>query len=290
MEFVLISGCSGSGKSTALHQLEDAGYYCIDNLPVSLISDLIRESGKGSFDNYLGVAVCIDLRSAGTKRTSFKELVHELKLAEQTRVLFLDARDEKLAQRFSETRRPHPLNTKNLSLIETIKIERELLEPISISASMTLDTSQMSVHDLRQHIRERFLQTKTGMTSVLFQSFGFKRGSPSDADLLFDARILPNPYWVPSLRMHNGRHPEIVAFLESHAMTNKFFEHITIFLDHWLPEYTNSSRSYLTIAVGCTGGRHRSVYLVDKLFSYYENRIEDSSLTHRDLTDSNESA
>ena len=283
MEFVVISGCSGSGKSTALHQLEDEGYYCIDNIPIGLISDLVREARDGCFRNYRGVAVCIDLRTVKEKRTPFKDLVDQLALAEKTRVLFLDARDEKLAQRFSETRRPHPLINKNLSLIETIKIERELLEPIVMSASMLIDTSQMSVHDLRNNIKERFLNLPAGETSLLFQSFGFKRGSPSDADMVFDARILPNPYWIPKLRDNSGKHPEIVEFLGSHEITHKFFNQITSFLDNWLPLYRNGSRSYLTVAVGCTGGKHRSVYLIDRLFSHYESEIKNLSIVHRDL-------
>ena len=259
MQLIIISGRSGSGKSTALHQLEDEGYYCIDNLPAALLPALINEVSRGDFDHFQGTAVCIDARNAWQDLENFSAILASLPDAVETRILFLDAQDSTLIKRFSETRRRHPISSDSMPLAEAIDKERHLLEHIYASASLVLDTSQMTIYELRDTIRQRLLSDATSSMSVLVQSFGFKRGVPADADLVFDVRMLPNPHWVKELRMKTGLDPEVQAFLESQPLTAEFYRDVCHYLDTWLPRYRDSNRSYMTVALGCTGGQHRSV-------------------------------
>jgi UPF0042 nucleotide-binding protein len=283
MELVIISGRSGSGKSTALHQLEDEGYYCIDNLPVSLLPALVKEASKDTFDHFRGTAVCIDARNAWKDLKNFHKIMESLPIAVNSKVLFLDAEDTALIKRFSETRRRHPLSTDQMPLAEAIKKEAELLEQISSTAALVLDTSQMTIYDLRDAIKQRLVADDPAAMSILIQSFGFKRGVPSDADLVFDVRMLPNPHWVSALRLKSGRDDDVKVFLESQPLTDELFKDICGYLDRWLPHYSDSRRSYMTIALGCTGGQHRSVYLAERLYAHYQGELSQLHLRHREL-------
>jgi len=283
MHLIIISGRSGSGKSTALHELEDRGYYCIDNLPVSLLPALVQEASREEFRHFQGTAVCIDARNAWKDLENFASIVDSLPASVSSQVLFLDADDATLIKRFSETRRRHPLSGKAMPLTDAIKRERLLLESIAGAASLVLDTSQMTIYELRDAIKQRLLCDSSSSMSLLFQSFGFKRGVPADADLVFDVRMLPNPHWVKELRLLTGMDPQVRTFLESQPYTEELYRDICSFLDRWLPRYRDSNRSYMSVALGCTGGQHRSVYLADRLFQAYRDRFPDIYIRHREL-------
>ena len=283
MELVIISGRSGSGKSTALHQLEDESYYCIDNLPASLLPALVRETSQSDFAHFEGTAVCIDARNAWKDLSNFDAILEALPTTVRTRILFLDAQDATLIKRFSETRRRHPLSSDNVPLAEAIERERHLLEPIASSADLVLDTSAMTIYELRDAIKQRLVGGVSGAMSILFQSFGFKRGVPADADLVFDVRMLPNPHWVAELRLQTGLDSAVQSFLKEQPMTDQLLRDISTFLDNWLPRYSESNRSYMTIGLGCTGGQHRSVYLAHRLFEHYRALYPQVHLRHREL-------
>jgi len=283
VRLIIISGRSGSGKSTALHQLEDEGFYCIDNLPVSLLPALMEKTSGDEFHFFQGTAVCIDARNAWKDLKNFQSILDSLPSSVDTQVLFLDAQETILLQRFGETRRRHPLSTDSIPLAEAIDRERELLEPISSSASLVLDTSQMTVYELRDAIKQRLLGTSAGSMSILVQSFGFKRGVPADADLVFDVRMLPNPHWVKELRLKSGLDAEVREFLENQPMTGELYRDICHYLDNWLPRYREGNRSYMNIALGCTGGQHRSVYLANRLFQDYKEQYPAIHVRHREL-------
>ena len=280
MRLVVISGRSGSGKSTALHQLEDLGFYCIDNLPAALLPALVEQNYANG--GSIGTAVCIDARNAWKDLQHFPALLRQLPPGVQTDIVVLDAEEEALIKRFSETRRRHPLSDNDTALAEAIAREREILEPIAGAATLALDTTALTIHELRSEIRERVMGGASGST-VLFQSFGFKSGLPRDADLVYDVRVLPNPHWERSLRVKTGRDPEVIEFLEQQPATTEMMEDICRFLDHWLPRYMEGNRSYVTIALGCTGGQHRSVYLAEKLYQHYRDRFPRVQLRHREL-------
>ncbi|MCB1841483.1 MAG: RNase adapter RapZ [Halioglobus sp.] len=283
MRLVVISGSSGSGKSTALNLLEDEGFYCIDNLPVALLPDLVRETSRAEFHVFHGTAVCIDARNAWQDLENFSDILQSLPASVDSQVLYLDAQPVTLIQRFSDTRRRHPLSNKSTPLHDAIERERELLEPIYTSASLVIDTSQMTIYELRDAIRQRLLGTTEGNMSILVQSFGFKRGLPADADLVFDVRMLPNPHWVRELRSKTGLDPEVQEFLAAQEMTNELYTDIRQYLDRWLPRYRAGNRSYMTIAIGCTGGQHRSVYLAERLYRDYQNQYQSVDIRHREL-------
>mgnify|MGYP002833583617 CR=1 FL=1 len=283
MRLIVISGSSGSGKSTALNQLEDEGFYCIDNLPVALLPSLVEETSGAEFAQFHGTAVGIDARNAWKGLDDFPRILESLPGSVDSQVLFLDARRDALIQRFGETRRKHPLSSEDTPLPEAIDKERELLEPIFSVASLVLDTSQMTIYELRDAIKQRLLGKSEGNMSILVQSFGFKRGVPVDADLVFDVRMLPNPHWVGELRGKTGLDPEVQTFLEGQPMTGELYADICSYLDTWLPRYRDSNRSYMTIAVGCTGGQHRSVYLADRLYRHYKTQYQAVDVRHREL-------
>jgi len=283
MQLVIISGRSGSGKSTALNQLEDEGYYCIDNLPLSLLPALVDKTSGEEYHMFEGVAVCIDARNAWQDLASFSTIIKSLPSSVDTQVLFLDCEELTLIRRFGETRRRHPLSTDTVPLSDAITLERELLEPIASSATLVLDTSQTTIYELRDGIKQRLLGNVAGSMSILIQSFGFKRGVPVDADLVFDVRMLPNPHWVRELRSKTGLDQEVKDFLEDQAMTAELYNDLERYLDRWLPRYRESNRSYMTIAIGCTGGQHRSVYLADRLFHQYREQYPAIHIKHREL-------
>jgi UPF0042 nucleotide-binding protein len=283
MQLIIISGRSGSGKSTALHQLEDEGYYCIDNLPAALLPALVREAGGEQFRHFQGTAVCIDARNARKDLENFTAILDSLPDSVDTQILFLDALDAVLIKRFSETRRRHPLSSETTPLAEAIDKERQLLETIAGRASLVLDSSQMTIYELRDTIKQRLIGSTTGTMSILVQSFGFKRGVPRDADLVFDVRMLPNPHWEKGLRLQSGLDGEVQSFLKSQPMTTELYRDICHYLDNWLPRYRDSNRSYITVALGCTGGQHRSVYLADRLFQHYREQFPNIHIRHREL-------
>ena len=283
MRLIIISGRSGSGKSTALNQLEDEGFYCIDNLPLSLLPSLVEKTSSNQFDLFQGLAVGIDARNAWKDLGAFQAILDSLPSSLDCQVLFLDAQENTLIQRFGETRRRHPLSTDTIPLADAIVRERELLEPIYSSATLVLDTSRMTLYELRDAIKQRLLGTTAGSMSILVQSFGFKRGVPADADLVFDVRMLPNPHWVKELRLKTGLDPEVQEFLENQPMTAELYNDLCHYLDNWLPRYREGNRSYMTVALGCTGGQHRSVYLADRLFQHYREQYTAIHVRHREL-------
>lgn len=283
MKLTIISGRSGSGKSTVLHILEDRGYYCIDNLPASLLPALADR--LSSDDSKLpNVAVSIDARNISADLQNAPEIIGELKARElPTEIVFLDANSQTLLKRFSESRRKHPLTTQSIDLKEAIDIESELLESISTMANLVIDTSTMSLHQLRDLVKNRLLDNKETSMALLFQSFGFKNGVPVDADLVYDVRCLPNPYWDNSLRSLTGLHAEVTEFLDSQEEVQEMYDDIRCYLEKWLPKYESNNRSYITVAVGCTGGQHRSVYIGEKLGKFFADKIKNVQIRHRDL-------
>lgn len=283
MRLVVISGRSGSGKSTALNVLEDIGFYCIDNLPIGLLPDLIREADAN--DKLTRIAVSIDARNLAHAVGRIDELLHALPHPTQIDVVYLDASDSVLMQRFSATRRKHPLTREEVSLAEAIEQEKQLLDPLANMANLTLDTTSMSVHELRRLIHVRVAERQGSDMSILFESFGFKHGIPTDADYVFDVRHLPNPYWDESLRGYTGRDEPVQMFLSGFDEVAEMRESIAQFMDHWMPHFIRSSRSYMTIAIGCTGGQHRSVFLTEQLADIFRQKYRLVQIRHRELSE-----
>ncbi|HLJ37758.1 MAG TPA: RNase adapter RapZ [Steroidobacteraceae bacterium] len=266
MRIVILSGLSGSGKSVALHMLEDLGFYCIDNIPAALLKPFISYTVRSPESTYERTAIGLDARNTAAEIASVPQLIDELKRSGlQVEVVFLIAGEEELLRRFAETRRRHPLSRSDLALREAMALERSLLEPVVSAADLVIDTSRMGVHALRDIIHQRVEQRAAGRLSITFESFGYKDGIPGDADFVFDARALPNPYWEPGLRNLTGRDAEVVRFLENHSDVTRLTADIAGFVRARVPEFQASNRGYLTVAVGCTGGQHRSVYIVDRL-------------------------
>ncbi len=265
MELILISGMSGSGKSVALHLLEDAGYYCVDNLPVAMLTVLV---GLLETENILKVAVAIDARSGNGISLLSDKLEKLNALNVHPTFLFLHAKDETLLKRYSESRRRHPLAADDLSVAEAIRRERELLTPIS-DLGHRIDTSDLKANALREWVRQ-FIEAEPGQgLTLMFESFGFKHGVPLDADLVFDVRCLPNPHYVPELRQLTGKDQPVITFLDGEAAVARMQADITRFVADWLPAYVQDNRNYLTVGIGCTGGQHRSVYLAEALARHF---------------------
>ncbi len=283
MHLIIVSGVSGSGKSIALNVLEDLDYYCIDNLPLWLLPELALHSTDRLLSDRL--AVGIDVRNQTRDLTQFNNVLHTLKKSSlHTDVLFLDAEDGILIKRFSETRRKHPLSDANTSLADAIRRERSLLDPIRTNADLYVDTSLTNIHQLRDLMLKHFAETRKQGLSILVQSFGFKHGIPKDADFVFDVRCLPNPHWDPSLRNYTGLDAEVACFLEQKDDVKRMLVDIGRFVKSWIPDFEREKRSYLTIAIGCTGGQHRSVYLADALFKdLTASGILNVIIRHREL-------
>ena len=278
----IISGRSGSGKSAVLHVLEDMGFSCVDNLPFPLLPTLVEHIKHARDDKHF--AISIDARNTSTDLQQFPTIVRSPIMADiDCQVLFIDASDTVLLQRFSETRRKHPLSDRHIDLKEALRLERRLLAPITNVADLVLDTSKLSLYDLRDLIKQRTAGGQAPGTAVLFQSFGFKHGVPQDADLVFDVRCLPNPYWKMELRALDGRDQPVMEFLKAQADVADMIDDIRQFLTTWLPRYEASNRSYITIAVGCTGGKHRSVYLCEQLYKHFKTSSNNVQLRHREL-------
>ncbi len=265
MRLVIVSGLSGSGKSVALNVLEDAGFYCIDNIPVGLLRSFVKEIEPRQDPDYDQVGVGLDARNLPDV-AQLPGLIDELRESGSgCEVVFLQASDDVLLSRFSETRRKHPLTSDDISLPEALAKERQLLSPIIDMADLIVDTSSTTVYDLRDLLRDRVANRAQTALSILIESFGYKHGLPADADFVFDVRCLPNPYWEPKLRPLNGRDQPVRDFLGAEAQVQEMIGDIEAFLSRWIPRYQSFQRSYLTIAIGCTGGQHRSVYIAEAL-------------------------
>jgi RNase adapter protein RapZ len=284
MRLIIVSGLSGSGKSVALHLLEDIDFYCVDNIPAALLKPFISHTIRGTDEVYPRTAVGLDARNRPNEIETIPALVSELRRSGITcEVLYLHANDEVLLKRYAETRRKHPLVTPELSLREAIASERRLLEPITMAADLVIDTSHMGVHALRERIRERIDRRPDARLALMFESFGYKHGIPGDADFVFDVRSLPNPYWEHSLRRLTGRDPEVVQYLAGHASVNTLVTSLIDFLTERIAEFAQANRSYLTIAIGCTGGQHRSVYIAERLAEHFRLSYPDAMTRHDSL-------
>ncbi len=285
MRLFIVSGTSGSGKSVVLHALEDLGYYCIDNLPVALLPAFAREMASARQDHYDNAAVGIDVRNLNNDLSALPQTLKQLDASDiECRIIFLDADDATLFKRFSETRRRHPLTDEGLSLEDAIHEERLLLRAISSRADMLIDTSRTNVHQLRDLVQGQLGAGSAESMSILFQSFGFKHGIPVESDFVFDVRCLPNPHWEPNLRAFTGRDTEVAAFLESHKDVEQMYNEVKDFLERWLPKFAADKRSYMTVAIGCTGGQHRSVYFVERLAGHFRKGRTKVLIRHRELS------
>lgn len=283
MRLIVVSGLSGSGKSVALHALEDLGFYCIDNIPAGLLRSFVDEIRPRQDSVFENVGVGLDARNRPEDIQKIPELVRELRADITCELIFLQARDEILLSRFSETRRKHPLSTKHTSLPEAIAREREVLATITNAADLIIDTSNTSVYTLREQIRRRIGERDAPTLSILIESFGYKHGLPPDADFVFDVRCLPNPYWEPQLRHLCGLDEPVRKFLESQPAVLDMVRDISGFLENWIPRYQDFQRSYLTVAIGCTGGQHRSVYVAEAVASELGRAHEAIQTRHHEL-------
>ncbi|MFC3092816.1 RNase adapter RapZ [Alteromonas sediminis] len=279
MNLIIISGRSGSGKSVALRALEDLGYYCVDNIPVNLLPTLTHTV----VDEYDQVAVSIDVRNLPKEANELNEILDYLPTSWKLTIVYIDASDDILVKRFSETRRLHPLTKHNKSLVEAIKAESDLLAPITERADLYVDTDSLSVHQLAELIRERILGKKSSRLVLVFESFGFKHGIPKDADYVFDARFLPNPHWEPDLKPLTGLDSPVEIFLGSQPLVTKFIWQIQNLITTWLPHLERNNRSYVTVAIGCTGGQHRSVFIAQSLSKTFSDIHPDVQIRHREL-------
>lgn len=279
MALMIVSGRSGSGKSVALRALEDMGFYCVDNLPIDLLPELASTLAKRN----ISAAVSIDIRNMPESPELFDAIFDRLNLEFSPQLLFLDANTPTLIRRYSDTRRLHPLTARNLSLEDAIEHESELLEPIRLRADLVVDTSEMSVHELAEMLRTRLSGKRERELTIVFESFGFKYGLPVDADYVFDVRFLPNPHWDVKLRPLTGLDRPVSAFLERHTEVHHFIYQTRSYLELWLPMLERNNRSYLTVAIGCTGGKHRSVYIAEQLAEYFASRGKNVQRRHRTL-------
>jgi len=282
VKLIIISGRSGSGKSTVLNALEDAGFNCIDNFPIMLLQSLVHNTLRDPGQQDATMAVCIDARSRDLER--FPEILLSVdRMDVDCEVIYLDAQSPTLVKRFSETRRRHPLTNTSTDLRQAIDAEAEVLESIADLADLTIDTTQLSSQDLRHVISTRVVAKNSSDISLLFRSFGFKYGVPVDADVVFDLRCLPNPHWEEALRPLTGQDEPVVDFLSGEDLVNEMFNDIAGYLDTWIPRFEANARVYMTVALGCTGGQHRSVYLAERLAEHFGTRFENVLLRHREI-------
>ena len=283
INLIVLTGMSGGGKTVALRALEDLDFYCVDNLPTALLPQLVAAVSRDAAGKHRNVAVGVDVRNPGEDLQRMPAILSELASNDvHAHLIFLDCRDEVLIKRYSETRRRHPLSWRGLSLADAIAEERRLLRPLSAIADKVIDSSELNVHQLRRLIATGYAEATEGLT-LMFQSFAFRRGLPLDADFVFDARCLPNPHWQPTLRPLSGKDAPVRDYLDTQPLVAEYFADTARWLDTWLPRFEVDDRSYVTIAIGCTGGRHRSVYLVEKLAAHYR-ALRNGVLTfHREL-------
>ncbi len=281
MHIIIASGMSGAGKTQVLHTLEDQGYYCIDNLPLELFESVFETD---RLLKHQKIAIGVDIRSGKKYLKKLPEMVAKLKRRFKTDVLYLYAGKSVLIKRYDETRRKHPLSNPETTLRDAILEEYDLIAPIREIADIQIDTSTTNIYELASKIISRVCNTQHQSLSLMFQSFGFKHGTPRDSDYLFDVRCLPNPYWIPELRPHTGLEKEVSDWLSSHDLVNEMENDLKHFIEKWIPHIISSQRAYLTISIGCTGGHHRSVYLIEKLAKHFETIYKDSVIVqHREL-------
>ena len=285
MKLIVVSGRSGSGKTIALRVLEDLGYYCVDNLPVTLLPQLVNET-RGRHDQ---LAVSIDVRNMPEQSGDIDNLLGQIRQASDIEYssIFTDADNATLIRRYGESRRLHPLSRKHLSLDQAILQETHLLAPLSSTADLRIDTSTLSIHDLSEQICERILGRKEKELVLVFESFGFKHGTPKDADFVFDARFLPNPHWVPELRPLTGLDGPVRDYLQAQPDVMLYSQQIDTLLSNWLPHLERNNRSYVTVAIGCTGGQHRSVFITEQLAASFRARNKTVQVRHRTLEKQN---
>jgi RNase adapter protein RapZ len=284
MKLLIVIALSGAGKSTALDTLEDCGYYCIDNLPVTLLQDFISYVMLADEKIYEKTAIGINARNKNETLSNFPESVAFIRSQGiECEIIFLHAEEATLLRRYSETRRKHPLTSATVPLKEALAIEKISLEPMARHADIIIDTTCTHYHQLRELIRERLDERDFKHVSLQFQSFGFKNTIPLDADFIFDARSLPNPYWVPELRTLTGKDQAVIDFLQNQPLVSELFQDIVNFIERWLPRFNAEGRSYLTVGIGCTGGQHRSVYLADSLGKHFKNPSLNVIVRHREL-------
>ena len=281
MKLIIISGRSGSGKSTAVRALEDSGYNCIDNLPISLLEELIMEYLEEDAAN-TKLAVCIDARSRSLEK--FPDILKKLENAAiERQIIYLDALGPSLVKRFSETRRKHPLTTKDIDLRQAIDMEARMMGSVADLANLIIDTTHLGAKQLSDQIKERIIQREDSSISLVFRSFGFKHGVPVDADFVFDLRCLPNPHWEPKLRPLTGLNQEVEKYLGDQPMVIEMFDELSGLLKRWIPRFEANERIYMTIGIGCTGGQHRSVYMAEKLARHFKEQFENVLVRHREL-------
>ncbi len=281
MHIIIVTGLSGAGKSQALHTLEDQGYYCVDNLPVELLEPLFETK---RILKQQKIAIGIDVRCGKHCIDKLPIFVQQLKKQYKIDVIYLYANKEVLLKRYDETRRRHPLSTPEQMLRQCILKEEQLLTSIREIADLQIDTSRTDIYELATLIKKRICIMADFQLSLVFQSFGFKYGTPRDSDFLFDVRCLPNPYWEPSLREHNGLEKEIIQWLDQRKLVQEMKQNLVDLLQKWIPHFIENQRAYLTVSIGCTGGHHRSVYLVEKLAQYFQQQKNSAIITtHREL-------
>ncbi len=284
MKLLIVSGLSGSGKSIVLDTLEDCGYYCIDNLPIALLAGFVSQVMQDDESTYEKTAIGIDARNQSKSLLRFTDILSTIReQGIQCEIIFLQAEEDILLKRYSETRRKHPLTSPKVALKEALGIEKEMLKAVLRHAGIVLDTSRTSVQQLRELIKNQVEKTNDQHLSLQFQSFGFKHGVPLDVDFIFDARCLPNPYWDIKLRGFTGKDQPIVDFLKKSDSAQELFQDICTFLERWVPRFDVDNRSYLTVGIGCTGGQHRSVYLVEMLVKHFEKSDFNVIVRHREL-------
>jgi UPF0042 nucleotide-binding protein len=285
MKLFIVSGLSGSGKSIVLDTLEDCGYYCIDNLPVSLLESFIHQIKDVETNLYAKTAIGIDARNQINSLIDFADKLRFIRNQQiDCEVIYMQARKSVLLKRYSETRRKHPLSAIDIPLKEAIKLEKKCLRPLAQCADIIIDTSRTHCHQLRERIKLQIGEQNTHHLSLQLQSFGFKHGLPLEADCVFDARCLPNPYWLLPLRQLTGKDAAVISFLQNQPYVQELFSDIVHFIERWTPRFEAENRSYLTIAIGCTGGQHRSVYLVEALAKHFQKTNFNLIIRHRELS------
>lgn len=285
MKLVIISGLSGSGKSVAINTLEDDDFYCIDNMPLSMLLTCIEHLTTTPSMHFDKIAIGVDARNASKDIISFPDIISAIKKRGiNLELIHLEANEETLIQRYSETRRKHPLTKNGLPLVEAIRMEKHLLEDLVLLADLRIDTTSTNVRELRSIITEQVCRKDSSELTILLQSFGFKYGVPKDSDYVFDVRCLPNPYWENSLRELSGKDTEVIKYLQSHEEVTEMIDSISSFIGKWLPLFAKENRSYLSVSIGCTGGHHRSVHVTEYLSDRFRN-FKDThvSIRHRDL-------
>lgn len=279
MELIIISGRSGAGKSVALRALEDVGYYCVDNIPLPLIPQLAHLLAKSN----KSAVVSLDIRNLPQEANALEKILADLPEDIKPIIIFLDCGSKTLIRRYSDSRRLHPLSTQDLSLESAIELETRLLEPLYQQANYIIDTTHLSAHELAEKLREILRGTTEKELKIIVESFGFKYGVPADADYVFDVRFLPNPHWNPELRPMTGLEKPVMDFLNRQSEVHQFIYQTRNYLEMWLPALEQNNRSYLTIAIGCTGGKHRSVFVAEQLGEYFASRGKNVQVRHRSL-------